>query len=403
MSTTETASAPSEVSHDRPVNSAVLLLTSSHFLIDLCQGMIPALLPFLVSQNGLSYGEGAGLVFAVSALSSLIQPLFGQLADTNPWAWLLPVSLIGTSIAVATGAVATFYPFVFLMFVIAGLGIAAFHPQAARFVHLVGQKGATTSMSLFSVGGALGFATAPLFVKQFMKGVGVSGIWLVLPPALLVSCWLFLMFCRADSPHLSHRARAKETSNRADNWLAFGQLSVTTLCRSIVFFGLNTFLALYWMKRWAATPDQGVDMLFIYLASGIIGTLLGGWTADRIGRLLTLRLSFGISAVLLPVLFWSNNESVAKLLLVLLGLSTFLCASVIIVLGQEYLPNRVGFASGITIGLAVSAGGMMAPVLGVLGDWYGLGLVMSVLEVILLVGTVQAMILPDPFRATSAA
>jgi len=143
-------------------------------------------------------------------------------------------------------------------------------------------------------------------------------------------------------------------------------------------------------------------MLFIYLASGIIGTLLGGWTADRIGRLLTLRMSFGISALLLPALFWMNSETGAKIVLVMLGLSTFLCASVIIVLGQEYLPNRVGFASGITIGLAVRAGGMMARVLGVLGDWYGLGLVMTVLEVILVVGTVQAMILPEPSRVTAA-
>jgi len=402
MSTTETASAPAEFSHERPINSAVLLLTSSHFLIDLCQGMVPALIPFLETQNSLSYFQSAGLVFAVSALSSLIQPLFGQLADTNPWAWLLPVSVIGTAVAVATGAVASFYPLVFCMFVIAGLGIAAFHPQAARFVHLVGQHGATTSMSLFSVGGALGFATAPLFVKHFMKGMGFSGIWFVLPPALFVAWCLFVMFCRGNSPHLSHRARAKQVSNRTDNWLAFGQLSVTTLCRSIVFFGLNTFLALYWMRRWAATPEQGVDMLFIYLASGIIGTLLGGWTADRIGRLLTLRMSFGISALLLPALFWMNSETGAKIVLVMLGLSTFLCASVIIVLGQEYLPNRVGFASGITIGLAVSAGGMMAPVLGVLGDWYGLGLVMTVLEVILVVGTVQAMILPEPSRVTAA-
>ena len=395
-------SAPDEIIHERPANRAILLLTTSHFLIDLCQGMVPALLPFMVIDNGLTYGAGAGLVFAVSALSSLVQPLFGQLADKRPWAWILPVSVLGTSIAIATGAVSTFYPLIFVMFSIAGLGIAAFHPQAARFVHLVGRKGQTTSMSMFSVGGAIGFATAPLFVKTFMGQMGRTGSWLVLIPAVLIGAWLFLTFCQADSPHLSHRVNEKHRALRADNWNAFIQLSVTTLCRSIVFFGLNTFLALYWMQRWSVTPERGVDMLFLYLSSGIVGTLLGGWLADRIGRRVTVRISFGLSVILLPLLFWAPNEFIARNVLALLGLTTFLCASVIIVLGQEYLPNRIGFASGITIGLAVSVGGMTAPLLGLLADWRGLGLVMTILEMILIIGAVQAFILPDPRRTVLA-
>jgi FSR family fosmidomycin resistance protein-like MFS transporter len=95
------------------------------------------------------------------------------------------------------------------------------------------------------------------------------------------------------------------------------------------------------------------------------------------------------------------SEGSAGIVLAALGVTTFLSASVIIVLGQEYLPNRVGFASGITIGLAVSGGGMTTPILGLIADWRGLGTVMAVLEGILIIATIQSFLLPAPSRGVA--
>ena len=41
-------------------------------------------------------------------------------------------------------------------------------------------------------------------------------------------------------------------------------------------------------------------------------------------------------------------------------------------LGQKYLPNRVGFSSGVTLGVAVAIGGGAAPIIGKIGDLYGI-------------------------------
>ena len=35
--------------------------------------------------------------------------------------------------------------------------------------------------------------------------------------------------------------------------------------------------------------------------------------------------------------------------------------SITVVLGQEYLPNRLGMASGVTLGAAIGVGGALAP------------------------------------------
>ncbi|SFE90617.1 MFS transporter, FSR family, fosmidomycin resistance protein [Actinacidiphila alni] len=39
-----------------------------------------------------------------------------------------------------------------------------------------------------------------------------------------------------------------------------------------------------------------------------------------------------------------------------------------VTLGQDYLPSRVGTASGVTLGLAVSVGGVATPLFGALAD-----------------------------------
>ena len=67
-----------------------------------------------------------------------------------------------------------------------------------------------------------------------------------------------------------------------------------------------------------------------------------------------------------------------------------------VVLGQQYLPNRVGLASGITLGLAVSVGGITAPLLGKVGDMYGLETTFCVIALITLIPLISSFTLPKP-------
>ena len=88
---------------------AIAFLSMGHFLIDFCQGVVPALLPFLVAERGFSYTAAASLVFAISATSSVVQPLFGQLADRLGLPWLLPASVLLTGAGLALGAQASHF------------------------------------------------------------------------------------------------------------------------------------------------------------------------------------------------------------------------------------------------------------------------------------------------------
>ena len=121
-----------------------------------------------------------------------------------------------------------------------------------------------------------------------------------------------------------------------------------------MFYGLNTFLALYFMNRWHELAERGSQAQRVSLGTSIVGTLLGGWLADRFGRRAVIRSGFAGATLFLALFLRTGDRSWALALLVPLSIFIFLPTSVLVVLGQEYLPNRVGMASGVTLGLAVS-------------------------------------------------
>jgi FSR family fosmidomycin resistance protein-like MFS transporter len=67
-----------------------------------------------------------------------------------------------------------------------------------------------------------------------------------------------------------------------------------------------------------------------------------------------------------------------------------------IVLGQKYLPGRLGFASGVTLGLGVSIGGMVAPLVGSYADSAGLAAALRLLSFVPLAGALVTLTLKRP-------
>jgi FSR family fosmidomycin resistance protein-like MFS transporter len=324
-----------------------------------------------------------------------VQPLFGQLADRLALSWMLPGSILLAGTGLALGAQAASVAVVLAAFGLCGLGVAAFHPEAARKAHLASGDRRTTGMSLFSVGGGLGFALAPAVTRTVVDSLGTSGLLYLLAPTGIIAA----MLTRTIGPAPAYsQDGGKRAPKLRDDWRAFGVLSGATICRSIVFYGLNTFLALYFMDRWRQTADQGSRASVVFLGTSIVGTLSGGWLADRFGRLAVIRTGFTGAAVLLAMFLRTDDPTWATVFLIPMSIFIFMPTSVLVVLGQEYLPHRVGMASGVTLGLAVSVGGMTAPLLGLWAQRQGFGVVFAALWVVLLLATAQAFSLPPVGR-----
>jgi len=376
---------------------AIALLSAGHACVDLCQGAIPALLPALIVAQHLSYAAAAGLVFAANVASSVIQPLFGHFADRLKIPWLMPMGVLIAGGGLALASAAPGYWLKALCMCISGIGIAAFHPEAARVTHYIAGSRKATGMSMFSVGGNIGFALGPLVMTALLVTAGLGGTPAIMAPLAVTALLLFLNSSRMTIVGDETMPQSKSEGSRSDAWGPFLRLSTALMCRSMVFYGLNTFLPLYWIAVLHRSQAEGGIALSVLLLVGLAGTLLGGRLADRFGRRLVVVTALGIltPSLLLFVLLSPRSPVLAVAMLVPLGLSLFAPTSVMVVMGQEFLPNHVGTASGITLGLAVSVGGIAAPVLGRVADVYGIAIMLAGLALIPVVAFGCAFTLPS--------
>ncbi len=378
---------------------AIALLSAGHLCDDVNQGVIPALIPFFVMDRGFTIAAAAGLVFASNVTSSVLQPLFGLMADRRSAPWLVPVGLLLAGTGVALAGLAPTYPLVLAAAGVTGIGVAVFHPEAARQIYLVSGRRRAVAMSLFAVGGNLGFAVGPVLATAIQVALGLRGTILLVIPALAMAAVLLRALPslpHAANPGLSRfpipdsRFPAKE----GNRWGAFGRLTGPVLCRAIVFYGLNTFIPLYWIRVYGSSKSAGAAALTTMLASGVVGTVAGGWLADRFGRRVVVFVSMIVLFPLLMAFVATRSPALAFGLLVPIGLALYAPFSVMTVMAQEYLPGRVGTASGVTIGLAVTLGGLLAPVLGRVADLYGVRVSVATLVLVPVIGAAIAFTLP---------
>lgn len=369
----------------------IVLLAAAHLFDDVNQGVIPALIPFFVSERGFTIAAAAGLVFASNISSSVLQPLFGMLADRRSMPWLVPGGLFLAGAGVATAGLAPTYGLVLACAGLTGIGVAAFHPEAARQVYVQSGGRRATAMSWFATGGNLGFAIGPAIATPISIAFGLRGTALMIVPALAMAAVL-LRARGVGTVQVS--ASGTRPAAEKDDWNAFARLSAPVLCRAVVFYALNTFVPLYWIREFGASKAAGGFALTVMLGSGVAGTLAGGWLADRFGRRLIVVTSMLLLVPLLAGFILSRQPLTALLLMAPIGVALYAPFSVMTVMGQEYLPGRVGTASGLTIGLAVTLGGLAAPILGRLADLRGVRFAIASVILIPLIGAAAAITLP---------
>lgn len=175
--------------------------------------------------------------------------------------------------------------------------------------------------------------------------------------------------CAAAVRAAGRRSVSSRTSTSAgrDDWPSFLRLSGAIVCRSVVFVGLSTFVALYVRERTGDGEVAGTVALCVLYGGGAVGTVAGGRLADRYGRLTVVRRSYALTVLAVAGLVLVPGPLV-HLFVALTSAGLYVPFSLHVTLGQDYLPRRVGTASGVTLGLTVSVGGLAAPAVGALAD-----------------------------------
>ncbi len=360
----------------------IILLAAAHLFSDINQGALPALLPFLIASRHYSYATAASLVFMANLVSSLTQPVFGHVADRYRARWLVPCGVLAASVGLVMAAIVPSYRMMLASVALSGLGVAAFHPEATLLVSRLSGPMKGTAMGMFAVGGNLGFAIGPILTTSVVLWLGFHGAILLALPATAAVIYFVSQMPRLEHHLSAGDAAQAERARTRDAWWPFAFLTVTVVLRSIVFFGLNTFLALYWIAELKQSEAAGNTALSVLLLAGAVGTLAGGRLADRLTNETVLVWTFLLVPPLLLALITVRQVSIATVLLVPLGLVLFAPFGVMVVMAQAFLPNHPGVASGVTFGLAASVGGIATPAFGSIADRYGLHASLTVLACI---------------------
>jgi FSR family fosmidomycin resistance protein-like MFS transporter len=370
---------------------AMAALSAGHGATDFANGALPALLPFLVDRFDLSYTLAAVVILASAASSSVIQPLFGAWSDRRGAIWLLPGGVALAGIGIALAAAAPAYWLVLLLVVVSGLGVAAYHPEGSKFAAYASGRKRASGMSLFSVGGNLGFALGPTVTTPLVLALGLTGGLLLALPVLAVAGVLFLVvpFLAGFVPDGGPAAGASGEDRPGALALLLGVIAF----RSVAWFGLITFVPL-WEVSLGHSKAHGSHLLSLMLLTGGLGTLAAGPLADRLGRrpvLIASLLATG-PLILVYVLVGGVPGAVALALVGVCVIGTF---GVTMVMSQEYLPHRIGMASGLSIGLSIGLGGIAAVGLGALADSVDLRSAMYAAAAAPVAGLALAALLPS--------
>ena len=192
----------------------------------------------------------------------------------------------------------------------------------------------------------------------------------------------------------SNSLTAQEKSK--NDWSSFARLTLIIAFSSVVVCGLRSFIPLYLVKVTGLSTTLAGSALTLLFMFGVVTTLIGGFLADRIGYLKVVQVSYWLLAPMIAILSQTTNVYICFLLMIPIGFAMFSPFSSVVVLGQNYLSKSIGFASGVTLGLYFSIGGIFVPLIGKFADNYGLPRTMELLTIFALLAALCTFILPKP-------
>ncbi|MFJ8041164.1 MFS transporter [Kitasatospora sp. NPDC096147] len=363
---------------------------TAHAVDDLYQGLVPAVVPYFVLERGYGYVAAGGLTLAAALGSSVPQPLIGIAVDRRGLGWLAAAGLALAGTGFGLSGLAGPYALVWMLVLLSGVGVAMFHPAAGKAAREAAGDSAA-AMGVFAAGGSVGFFLAPVLATPLLVTWGVRATVCFLPPALLTA---YVLHRHRRRTLASGRVAARRTG--ADQWGPFLLLTAVAMVRSVVFFGVSTFLGLHWLRDLGGSRTLAGVALACFLGGGVTGTLLGGRIADRLGLVRTVQVGTALAVPALVGLVLVPGQYPPLLFAALTGAVLNVPFAVLIKLGQDYLPARPGTASGVTLGLALSVGGLSAPLLGLLAEGHGPRGVLAVLCAVPLAALALASLLREP-------
>lgn len=366
----------------------VLLLSLGHLVTDIYPGFLAPLLPLLMIKLDFSIAGAAVLNSTLILATSLSQPLFGHLSDKIKRKIFIVIGPVVSAFFLSGINIPNNYYLLMLFILLGGMGVAAFHPQAAALTNLKsgGRKG--VGMGIFVFGGSVGFSLGSLLISGIASVGGLEKTHYAMIPGFVIAFLLYKYFLRIEIP------KPKENNTNYSQHAAYSILVFIILIvvvRAVVILGLSTFIPIYLAEKGENIAYGGIT-LFLMHSFGAVGGLFGGHIAEKIGVKTVIILSF-ILAIPLFILYMLTSGFLSMLFIATGSIILYSSLPVTISLGQHILPHKIGMVSSLLMGFCWGIAGLIFIGIGAAADVIGVETTMFYLIYTIGIGFVLSLFL----------
>ena len=298
---TETA-APSRRSARPGDRRALVVMTIAHGIQHFYVAGLAITYPFIVADLHVSYAV-LGVVLTVAGVAGgLLQGAAGVLRNARARG-VLALQNAGLAASAALAAVAPGFGLFAAARLLGALVSWPQHPVGSAYLSDRFPTRRGTVLSWHTAGGSIGTVTVPLLVTAVIAAAGWRWALVALGGALAVGAALVGLALPSERPHeAGGPAETEKTSLRQllrQPGVA-AVLAASTIAAGGRGLGTVSTYAPAFLKSGLRLPTLTVGIVFtVIMAASVVGPVLGGSLADRVGRRRTLIVTYFAAAVAL--------------------------------------------------------------------------------------------------------
>ena len=366
-----------------------------HFIGDFFQSFIRPMLPVMADKFSLNLTQVGMITGIATFMAFLIQPVFGYLADRYRTRLILLIGSFMGAICIPLVGIAPYFVIVLLLIGLGSISSAIYHPTAAGMVSAYAGRRMGLSMSIFGLGGTLGFTIGPIVFAAYVTLWELHRLPYLTLVGLSVFVLLFVLIPAADGESSTQRDfLGSLRENIGEVWKPVAMIWAIAFSRAFVEQALLTFMPMLTASEGHSLVSVG-SILSLFTVGGSVSAIVCGHLVDRVGYKPVYFYSFALSS---PCLLLFVHGSGWKLYLIAFLSGSLLQATLFpaVALAQKIAPKGRSLVSSIVMGLALGTAGILMPIAGMMADSFGIRAVLKCISFIPLAALVFIYFLPEP-------
>lgn len=384
------------VNHAAQINKKVIFaLFLIHFIGDFFQSFIRPMLPVLAEKFSLNLTQVGMITGIATFMAFLIQPFFGYLADRYRTRVVLLIGSFVGAICIPLVGIAPYFGIVLLLIGMGSISSAIYHPTAAGMVSTYAGRRTGLSMSIFGLGGTLGFTLGPIVFAGYITLWGLQRLPYLTLLGLAVFMLLFVLIPSSDNKGPTQKdflGSLRESIGEV--WKPVLMIWAIAFSRAFVEQAVLTFIPILTASEGHSLVSVG-GMLSLFTVGGSVSAIVCGHLVDRIGFKPVYFFSFALSPPCILLFIHGSGWKLYPFAF----LSGFLLLATLfpaLALAQKIAPKGRSLVSSIVMGLALGTAGILMPLAGMMADAFGIRRVLSCIALVPLAALVLIYHLPEP-------